>query len=376
MVKKRDKLLTRLEAEARASLAETEAEDLARAKKMIAAGIQWEDISREIDKATARGELADTDIIIERLLRGRVKKSQPAQPVYGSRPINGRRRRTKAEIQQLQERLYEILRDDHPMTVRQVFYQMTTRGIAKTEAEYKNTVGRLLLRMRRAGEIPYSWIADNTRWMRKPQSFSSLEEALASTARTYRRSLWDNQDVYVEIWTEKDALAGVLLEETWRWDVPLMVSRGFSSATYLYEAAQAIKAANKPAFLYYFGDHDPSGVHIDRAIERGLHEHAPEAEIYFKRVAVTPEQIEDLNLPTRPTKRTTKMGRSFEGDSVEVDAIPSRQLRELAANCIQQHIDQAALDVLRVAEKSEREILERLTKRIGKQKPSTNGKAG
>jgi hypothetical protein len=64
-----------------------------------------------------------------------------------------------------------------------------------------------------------------------------------------------------------------------------MVPRGFSSLSYLYEATEVIKAQNKPAFLYYFGDHDPSGVHI----ERNLRELAPKAEIYFERVAVRPE---------------------------------------------------------------------------------------
>ena len=96
--------------------------------------------------------------------------------------------------------------------------------------------------------------------MRKPDTHSSPEEALANTARTYRKALWDDQDAYVEIWCEKDALAGVLYKETAVWDVPLMVSRGFASLTFLAEAAEAIAAEGKPAYLYYFGDHDPSGV--------------------------------------------------------------------------------------------------------------------
>jgi hypothetical protein len=220
---------------------------------------------------------------------------------YRARPI---KRRTKAEIDQIREALDDTLRGDHPMTVWQVFYRVVSQGvIAKTENEYKNAVGRLLVSMRRSGQIPFSWIADNTRWMRKPRTYSSLEAALENTAQTYRRSLWDNQDVYVEVWTEKDALAGVVLEETRPWDVPLMVSKGFSSVTYLYEAAQTIAEQGKPAYLYYFGDHDPSGVHIDRVIEKRLREFAPDAEIHFKRVAVTKDQIAQFELPTRPTKK-------------------------------------------------------------------------
>jgi hypothetical protein len=33
-------------------------------------------------------------------------------------------------------------------------------------------------------------------------------------ATAYRRDLWKDAEHYVEIWVEKDALAGVLVEET------------------------------------------------------------------------------------------------------------------------------------------------------------------
>jgi hypothetical protein len=64
--------------------------------------------------------------------------------------------------------------------------------------------------LRRAGELPYDWLADNTRWQRKPDSFDSIEEALQETARIYRKNLWANADAYVEIWLEKDAFSGVI----------------------------------------------------------------------------------------------------------------------------------------------------------------------
>jgi hypothetical protein len=284
--------------------------------------------------------------------------------VYAPSPIK-RNRRSKAQIQTVRDALYAALEQHNPMTVRQVFYLMTTQGVVdKTEKEYKQTVGRLLLQMRIAGEIPFDWIADNTRWMRKPRTFSSMQEALQNTARTYRRALWDEQEVNVEVWTEKDALAGVLLEATRQWDVPLMVSRGFSSVTYLYEAAESIKAQDKPTYLYYFGDHDPSGVHIDRAIEKRLREFAPHAEIHFERVAVKVEQIEQWDLPTRPTKQSDSRSKNFKGDSVEVDAIPPQQLRQLVHDCIVQHVDRYALEMVRAAEASERELLQNLHHRL------------
>ena len=81
-----------------------------------------------------------------------------------------RRRRTAAEMDRIREAIYTITSAMHPMSVRQVFYQLTTQGvIQKTEKEYKQTVIRLLRDMRLDDDLPFSWIADNSRWMRKPE---------------------------------------------------------------------------------------------------------------------------------------------------------------------------------------------------------------
>ena len=286
------------------------------------------------------------------------------QDTYGARPI--RRRRSKAQIEALRQAIHQLLARDNPMTVRQVFYQLVSLGIiAKTEREYKSTVIRLLANMRRRGEIPFGWVADNTRWMRKPTTYSNLEEALRRTAKLYRRAVWDDQDAYVEIWLEKEALAGVLYEVTERWDVPLMVTRGYPSISYLYEAAEAIEAKETTTYLYYFGDYDPSGLDITRAVEEGIREFAPHADIRFTRVAVTPEQIADWDLPMRPTKPSDSRSRSFEGQSVEIDAIPVIRLRRLADRCVVQHVDERAFAALQVAEEGERELLERMVAETG-----------
>lgn len=250
------------------------------------------------------------------------------------------------------------------MTVRQIFYQLVSLGvIGKTEGEYKSTVVRLLSQMRRSREIPYSWIADNTRWQRKAPTWGSLRHVLEDTARTYRRSLWDSADVYVEIWLEKDALSGVLWDVTRKWDVPLMVTRGYPSISFLSSAGEAIADINKPTFLYYFGDHDPSGVDIPRFVEDEIKKLIPHESVYFQRVAVTPEQILELQLPTRPTKQTDSRARNFVGESVEVDAIPPRRLREIAEACITQHIDQDLLERTLEIERNEKVTLRRIARR-------------
>jgi hypothetical protein len=168
--------------------------------------------------------------------------------------------------------------------------------------------------------------------------------------------------VYVEIWCEKDALAGVLLEETRVYDVPLMVAKGYSSITFLHSAAKAIQAKGKPAYIYHFGDLDPSGVDAARDIEAKLRRYAPEAEIHFERPAVTRAQVEQWNLPTRPTKQTDTRAKKFAGTSVELDAIPAEKLRQLVRECIERHVDQHQVSILKIAEESEREFLKSVAK--------------
>ncbi len=282
--------------------------------------------------------------------------------VYVPRPIK-RSRRTQSSMNVIRDAIYHALANDHPMTVRQLFYRLVSNGaIEKTEAEYKSTVVRLTGEMRLDGQIEFGWIADSTRWMRKPKTHSGLDAVLAHTARTYRRSVWDEQEAYVEIWLEKDALAGVLVDVTSAWDVPLMVTRGFASLSFLYESADAIRDQGKPTFLYYFGDHDPSGLEIPRTVEQRIREFAPEVDITFMRVAVNPAQIEAMHLPTRPTKATDSRSKNFNGESVEVDAIDPAILRSLAEQCITCHIDFEAYDRLKSTEAAERETLYKIAR--------------
>jgi len=253
---------------------------------------------------------------------------------------------------------------DPPMTVRQMFYALETRGLVpKTENGYRAT-DRHLLKMRRTGILPYSYIADNTRWMRKPNTYNNLEAFLAESQASYRRALWHGQGCYIEIWIEKDALAGVFYDITGRFDVPLMVTRGYSSETFLYTAAQQIKerSPTDAVYIYYFGDHDPSGKNISETVERRLSEFG--AVFEFNQVAVLPEQIERWNLPTRPTKKTDTRAKSFKGDSVELDAIPVNELRNLINDCIWGHVDQEVMRNTLKIEAAERATLAAVRKNL------------
>jgi hypothetical protein len=269
-------------------------------------------------------------------------------------------RATKAEVEERREALLEIIDAGKPMTVRQVFYQATVHGLVeKAESGYAK-VQVDLTKMRRDGSLLYDWLADNTRWQRKPTTFDGVEEALRNTAAFYRKSLWTHADSYVEIWLEKDALSGVIYPVTSMYDVSLMVARGYASLSFLYSAAEYISALDVPTYIYHLGDYDPSGVNAGEKIEETLNELAPDAEIFFQRIAVTEEQIATWNLPTRPTKKSDTRSKAFGDISVELDAIEPNRLRALVQEAIEQYLPADQFEMLKAAEESEREIISRL----------------
>lgn len=246
------------------------------------------------------------------------------------------------------------------LTIRHLFYKLVSAGvIEKTEQSYHKVIYHTGL-MRKQGYLPYYVFADNTRLIRKSDTYDSLTEALEFWSKNYRRELWNKQDTYIEVWSEKDAISNIIFSVTDEYDVPLMVSRGFSSLTFLYNASEEIKRQNKKgkgAIIYYLGDNDPSGIKASEDIENKLNEFG--CDFYFKRLAVTPEQIERFNLPTRPTKHCTH-SKGFEGESVEIDALNPKYLQLLVKTHIEAHIDDKELLNTRNAEALEKETLEKI----------------
>lgn len=253
-----------------------------------------------------------------------------------------------------------------PFTVRQAFYRLTTidASVEKTEAGYRR-VQRQILHLRREGLLPYRYVADNSRVRRKPATHDSLADALETTAHFYRAAVWRDIDAYVEIWCEKTALAGVMYPVTKRYDVPLLCASGYSSETFAYEAAQEMRESGKPGFIYYFGDFDPSGWQMAESLQKKLSKFNPRAT--FKRVAVNPEQIDIMRLPSRPTKKTDTRYRKFVemfGDvgSVELDAINPATLRHLVQDCIEQHIPAGHLAAMADEEEAARYALSQMAR--------------
>lgn len=254
--------------------------------------------------------------------------------------------------------ILEVANEYERMSVRQLFYQMVSRGyVEKTEGDY-DRVQEASVQMRLAGVLPYRKIVDGNRERRQYPTYDGMEEALANTATAYRRNHWISQEYHVEVWCEKDALSGIIAPVCNFYGVTYVACRGFPSLTIRYESAQEFIRQGKPAMVFYFGDHDPSGRSISGNLEEELRQHG--AEVRVIRMALEPDQIAAYNLPTRPNKKTDgrrhKFAEEFGDASVELDALPPDILSDMVRESIE-----STIDVQEWTRISEIEALERVT---------------
>ena len=273
-----------------------------------------------------------------------------------------RHRATASEMEERAQFLISYAREHHPVTVRGLYYQAEVAcvpGIDKTEASYAK-VQHQVLELRRQGRLSYHWIADSTRQQRRPYTCLSMADALEDAVHGYRRSLWQDADADVEIWCEKDALAGVIEKVTSEYDVPLMVSRGFTSETFAFEAIEAYVETWRPLVVYALYDFDRSGADATRSLREKLTRFGDErgVDVRFNILGLTVEQVEEWNLPTRPHKRATVADQRWPHPyACELDAIPPDGLRALVKDAIEQHLPADELARLLQIEYLERETM-------------------
>jgi hypothetical protein len=177
------------------------------------------------------------------------------------------------------------------LTLRQLYYQFVTRNALPNREKSYDSLGRLVSDARLAGLIDWEAIEDRVRVPRLPTEFSDLKDLINAALQSYRLPRWKGQSHYIELWVEKDALSGVLTPLAEQYHITLMVNRGYSSQSAMYEAGlRFIAHSDKTCTLFYLGDHDPSGEDMVRDIEERLSMFG--AILRVKKIALTMDQQE------------------------------------------------------------------------------------
>lgn len=145
----------------------------------------------------------------------------------------------------------------YDLSLRKLYYQLVSRNVVEnTEKSYKN-VGNLVSDARLAGLVDWHMIRDRGRVCSHNPHCESIPELIHSTMHGFAVDMWANQNHYVEVMVEKQALEGVLEPVCSELDIPFTANKGYSSSSAMYDASKRfIEAAEqgKELHVLYLGD--------------------------------------------------------------------------------------------------------------------------
>lgn len=241
-------------------------------------------------------------------------------------------------LNRINDILEEYKNDGYTLTLRQLYYQLVSKDvIPNNDKEYAKLSG-ILKNGRMAGIVDWSAIEDRVRVPKIPYYVKDVKDAIKDTVEQYRIDRMKGQEKKIEIWVEKDALSSVLYRVSSKYHVRLMVNRGYSSVSAMYDAYNRLSSGD---VILYFGDHDPSGMDMIRDVRERLQEFGIEVDVMP--IALTMEQIEEFNPPPNPAKITDPRAKwyieKYGKTSWELDALPPKELIRLAENAIKSIID-------------------------------------
>lgn len=266
-----------------------------------------------------------------------------------------------ALISQINGIVEDYQRQGYSLTLRQVYYQLVSKNVIENSEKSYANLGVLINNGRLTGLIDWTAIEDRTRYLRQLTHWDSPVEIIESAAQSYRIDLWQDQESYIEVWVEKDALIGIVEQSAIRYDVPYFSCRGFVSQSEMWEAAQRIIGkTNKRSIILHLGDHDPSGIDMSRDMQERLNKFG--ADVHIQRIALNMSQVEQYGSPPNPAKTTDTRYKAYTDiygmSSLELDALEPKTLDDLICRNIEKYLDKEKFERAKIRQDQERrEIL-------------------
>jgi hypothetical protein len=249
------------------------------------------------------------------------------------------------------------------LTLRQLYYQFIARGLLpeNTEKQYKR-LGRIVTDAREAGIIDWYAIEDRGRACYFNSYQNDPAKILENLDRMLGRDPWQDQDVYLEAWIEKQSLEPMLARPCRKRRAPYMACKGYLSASEAWRAGMRFEkaiAAGKRPVLIHLGDHDPSGMDMTRDNGDRLEFYSRQG-VEVVRVALNMDQVEQYKPPELPSKTADSRERGYRAThgttkSWELDALRPSVLDKLIGDAIDKFIDPVKWEEALVKEREMRE---------------------
>lgn len=253
------------------------------------------------------------------------------------------------------------------LTLRALHYQLVSIGMTNTITHYKRVVAAMI-QARWDGLVDFDAFSDHDREMIGKTTFEETvlsdeietgKDQIEAWMKNYSKNRWENQPYYPEVFIEKKALQGVFQFVCSNKRVALGACKGYPSLTFLNEATQRFKdaeRAGKTPIILYFGDYDPSGEDIPRAIQENIYRLGCKT-IELRRISLLHEQVMEWNLPPAPVKEGDSRTANWDGiGQVELDAVRPEKLQKMCEDAIDSIFDANLYNSLLTQEKNEREV--------------------
>lgn len=236
----------------------------------------------------------------------------------------------------------------YDLTLRQLYYQFVARDYLPNNAASYNSLGNLVDRARRAGLMDWDHIVDRTRNLMGNRTYESPGALIEDVHTRFFVDLWQDQDVRIEVWVEKEALAGVVQRAANLRGVNYFSCRGYVSSSEMHAAAKRHEyyrdVLGQDVIVIHLGDHDPSGIDMTRDIRERLEFFGASPEV--RRIALNYDQIQEFQPPPNPAKitdsRAEKYIARFGRQSWELDALDPATLSALITQEIDAFKDEIA----------------------------------
>ena len=250
------------------------------------------------------------------------------------------------------------------LTLRQMYYQLVSRDIIPNNEKQYGRLSEILSSARLAGLVDWDAIEDRVRRPYKRSEFDDMKDLVEAAIASYRLPRWKGQQCYAELWVEKDALAGVLKPIADKFHITMMVNRGYSSQSAMYESAQRIRSkvaeyGCDEAMILYLGDLDPSGEDMVRDIQDRMNMFGLNVQVL--KLALNMGHVKKYNPPPNRAKmtdpRAAEFIQKFGGSSWEVDALPPEVLTQIITGVLNKLVDVEKMQVIMDKEEQDKKWL-------------------
>lgn len=258
----------------------------------------------------------------------------------------------------------EYRQQDFILTLRQLYYQLVSREVIPNNQKEYAKLSILLTKGRMCGIVDWAAIEDRGRTPKIPFSVDGVQDGLNVIADQYRINRQEGQENYIEVWVEKDALSNVFSRVTVPYHIRLMVNKGYSSSSAMYEAAKRFKSAYKRndqnGVLIYFGDHDASGKDMVRDVTERLEEMGVKS-LNVYNPALTMAQVNEYNPPENPAKQTDPRAKwyieKYGGSSWELDALSPPVLMQIIRDNVIKYMNLDLFQKARIKEANQKKVI-------------------